>query len=86
METLSHGFIWATSFTLLGAILGIALLLGVTSILHRFIDKLTPTVDEEKELIRGNVAVAQYFGRVISAAILGVSLIISAAIIAGVHG
>ena len=86
MESMNHGLVWATTFTLLGAVLGIALLLGVTSVLSRFIDRLTPNIDEEKEMIRGNVAVAQYFGRVVAASILGVSLIIAASIIAGVHG
>jgi len=36
--------------------------------------------------VRGNLAVANYFGRVVQAAIIGMSIIIAAAIIAGFSG
>ncbi len=37
--------------------------------------------DREKEIVRGNVAVAEYFGRVVAAAIIGASIIIAAAVL-----
>jgi hypothetical protein len=52
--------------------------------LPRLLNHVTPNVDEEREIARGNQAVAQYFGRVVGAAIIGVSLIIASAILAGV--
>ena len=86
MESMPHGLLWATTFSLLGAGLGILLLLLAASQLPRLIERFTPDLDEEKEIIRGNRAVAEYFGRVVAASILGVSLIIAAAILAGIHG
>jgi hypothetical protein len=44
------------------------------------LNHFTPQIDEEKEIIRGNIAVAQYFGRITSALILGFSIIIAVAI------
>ncbi len=80
-----HEMAWATAFTILGAALGIATLLVSVAFVPRLLDKLTPHIDEEQEIIRGNQAVAAYFGRVVAATIIGISLIISAAIIAGIH-
>jgi len=74
---------WAVVFALVGGAVGIVLILVSAVFLPRFIDKMTPNLDEEKELIRGNRAVADYFGRVVAAAILGISLIIAAAILGG---
>jgi len=45
---------------------------------------MTPNIDEEKEIARGNVAVAEYFGRVVAASIIGISIVIAAAILGGV--
>ena len=39
--------------------------------------------DKEKEIIRGNSAVAEYFGRIVSAGIVGISIIIAAAVLGG---
>jgi hypothetical protein len=50
----------------------------------RMIDRLTPNIDEQKEIVRGNSAVAEYFGRVVSATIIGVSLVMAAAVLGGV--
>ncbi len=74
---------WAVVFALVGGTVGIVLILVSAVFLPRFIDKMTPNLDEEKELIRGNRAVADYFGRVVAAAILGISLIVAAAILGG---
>lgn len=86
METLRHGITWAATFTALGAVAGVLLLLAATPVVHRLVARLTPDIDEDKELVRGNRAVAEYYGRVVSASIIGTSLIIAAAILAGIHG
>jgi hypothetical protein len=74
---------WAIVFALIGGLVGIVLILVSAVFLPRFIDKMTPNLDEEKEMIRGNRAVADYFGRVVAAAILGISVIVAAAILGG---
>ncbi len=76
--------LWAVAFSLLGGIVGIVLILAASVLLPRLIDRLTPALDEEKEIARGNVAVAQYFGRVVAAAIIGVSIVVAAAVLGGV--
>jgi hypothetical protein len=76
----------AVLFTILGVFLGIILFLALSLLLPKIIQKLTPRIDEEKELIRGNTAVAEYYGRITAAVITGISIIIAAAIIAGIHG
>ena len=75
---------WAVAFSLLGGVVGIALVMAASVVLPRIIERFTPNIDEEKEIARGNVAVAEYFGRVVSASILGVSLVIAAAVAAGI--
>jgi hypothetical protein len=44
---------------------------------------MTPAIDEDKEIARGNQAVAEYFGRVVAASILGMSIIVAAAVLGG---
>ena len=68
-----------------GAMGMIFMLLGAY-LVPKIVDRLTPSINEEKEMVRGNVAVANYFGRVVQAAIIGMSIIIAAAIIAGFSG
>ena len=75
---------WAVVFSFLGGVLGILLVLAASIVLPRIIERFTPNLDEEKEIARGNQAVAEYFGRVVAASILGVSLIVAAAVAAGV--
>jgi hypothetical protein len=75
---------WSVVFAVVGGLVGMALVLVASAIVPRVIDRLTPNVDEEKEIIRGNSAVAEYFGRVVSAAILGVSIVVAAAVLGGV--
>ena len=72
---------WLVVFAFVGGVVGILLILGAATILPWLINLLTPTIDEEKEIVRGNVAVAEYFGRVVAAAIIGVSIIIAAAVL-----
>jgi hypothetical protein len=45
---------------------------------------LTPNIDEEKEIIRGNTAVAEYFGRIVGACIIGLSIVVAAAVLGGI--
>lgn len=75
---------WAVAFAVIGAVVGIVLVLASTLVLPRLIDRMTPDLDEEKEIARGNQAVAEYFGRIVSAAILGVSIVVAAAVLAGI--
>ena len=49
----------------------------------KMMNRLTPNIDEEKEIARGNVAVAEYYGRVVGACIIGVSVVIAAAVLGG---
>ncbi len=76
--------LWAIAFSILGAVIGIGLILVTSAFLPRLINRLTPAIDEEKEIARGNVAVAQYFGRVVGASIVGASIIVAAAVLGGI--
>ncbi len=60
-----------------------ALVLMASVIVPKLMDRLTPNIDEEKEIARGNTAVAEYYGRVIGACILGLSIVIGAAVLGG---
>ena len=81
---------WAILYALVGGVVGTVLVLLTSSFLPRLINKLTPNIDEEKEILRGNQAVAEYFGRVVSGGIIGISMVVAAAIlgalIAALHG
>jgi len=76
--------LYAMSFVVVGAFIGICFILCSVRFIGPMVDKLTPNIDEDKEIIRGNVAVAEYSGRIISAVIVGISLVVSAAVLAGV--
>ena len=84
MNSVVLDMLWAVAFALVGGVVGVALILGASVLLPRLIDRLTPAIDEEKEILRGNVAVAEYFGRVVGAAIVGVSIVVAAAVLGGV--
>jgi len=75
---------WGVLFIVVGGVAGVAVLLLAAAFLPRLIDRLTPALDEEKEIARGNTAVAEYFGRVVGACILGVSIIVAAAVLGGI--
>ena len=62
---------WSMVFSVVGGLLGMVLVLVASLIVPGLIDRLTPDIDEQKEIARGNSAVAEYFGRLVSAAILG---------------
>lgn len=75
---------WAVIFTAAGGFVGVCLVLLSTLVVPRVLSRLSPSMNEEKEIAGGNRAVAEYFGRIVAAAIIGVSIVIAAAIYAGV--
>ena len=75
---------WAVVYVFVGGLVGVALVIAASAFLPRLINRLTPNIDEEKEIARGNQAVAEYFGRVVAAAILGVSIVVAAAVLGGI--
>jgi len=75
---------WSMVFSFIGGLVGIVLVLVASLIVPRLIERLTPDIDEHKEMVRGNSAVAEYFGRVVSAVILGLSIVVAAAVLGGV--
>jgi len=75
---------WSIVFSLVGGLLGMVLLIVASFMVPRVIDRLTPNIDEQKEIVRGNSAVAEYFGRLVSAAILGVAIVMAAAVLGGI--
>src|SRR5262245_32700419 len=81
---------WAVLFMLIAGITGSGLLVLLIRWLPWTLNRLTPQVDEEREIARGNLAVAQYFGRLVAAGIIGISIVIAAAVLggmmAGLHG
>ena len=75
---------WAVIFSMVGCLVGILMVLAGSIVLPKLIERMTPNIDEEKEIVRGNVAVGEYFGRIASAAIIGISIVVAAAILGGV--
>lgn len=84
MSDLAQNIGYAVMFSAVGGLIGIALVLVASLFLPRLIERMVPNIDEEKEIARGNVAVAEYFGRVVAAGILGISLVVAAAVLGGV--
>ena len=75
---------WAMIFAMLGALVGVLLVFACSFVVPRMVDRITPNVDEVREMARGNVAVAQYFGRVVGATIVGMSTVVAAAVLGGI--
>ena len=74
------------AFMLIATVMGFAVMLLGAFLVPKIVDKFTPNINEEKEIVRGNMAVAHYFGGIVQAVIIGMSIIIAAAIIAGFMG
>jgi|GEM_PF-2252139 Co/Zn/Cd efflux system component len=55
----------------------IAFFMSVIRKAFNIINEITPDVDEIKEILRGNIAVSEYFSRIVSATIIGISIIFS---------
>jgi len=83
METIRN-IGWSVVFSFIGGLVGMVLVLVSSFIVPRLMNRLTPNIDEQKEIARGNSAVAEYFGRVVSATIVGFSLVVAAAVLGGV--
>lgn len=77
---------WPLILTATGLALGLIAFAVAIRLIPKWMDRITPNIDESKEILNGNQAVATYFGRIVSASIIGLSIIIAAAIIAGIHG
>jgi len=75
---------WSMVFSFVGGLVGMALVLVASLIVPGLIDRLTPDIDEHKEIVRGNMAVAEYYSRIVGAVILGLSLVVAAAVLGGV--
>ena len=75
---------WTVVFSVMAGVVGIVLVMGATMVIPKLLERLTPNMDEDKEIARGNRAVAEYFGRVVSACIIGVSIVVAAAILGGI--
>jgi hypothetical protein len=75
---------WSMVFSVIGGVIGMALVIASSLILPGLIDRLTPNIDEQKEIVRGNSAVGEYYGRIVGSAILGVSIVIAAAVLGGI--
>jgi uncharacterized membrane protein YjfL (UPF0719 family) len=71
-------------YTVLGGVLGVLLMALSAFIVSRIVDLMTPRINDEKEIAKGNLAVATYVGQITQAVILGISIIIAAAIISGI--
>ena len=84
MSEVAQNMGWAVAFSVLGGLIGIGLVLLASLFIPRLVDRMTPNIDEDKEIARGNVAVAQYFGRVVGASIIGVSIVVAAAVLGGI--
>jgi hypothetical protein len=70
-------------YTILCGILGMCLMGLAAFIIPKIVDRVTPDIDDEKELLRGNVAMGVYTGIITGAVILGIAIIVAASIIAG---
>lgn len=84
MNQVAMNIAWSVVFAAVGGLVGIALVLCASLVLPKLINRMTPNMDEEKEIARGNIAVAQFFGLVVGASILGVSLVAAAAVLGGI--
>jgi uncharacterized membrane protein YjfL (UPF0719 family) len=83
IETVSN-MGWSVVFSVVGGLVGMVLILAASLVVTRLMCRLTPNMDEEKEIARGNRAVAEYYSRIVSACILGVSLVVAAAVLGGI--
>ena len=75
---------WAVVFMVVAAVTGMLLIMMAAAAIPKLLDRLTPALDEGLEIARGNRAVAEYFGRIVSACIIGFSLVVAAAILGGI--
>ena len=84
MEEAALSIGWAVIFTVVGGFVGVCLVLLATLVIPKVLARMTPNLNEEREIAGGNQAVSEYFGRIVAATIIGISIVIAAAIFAGV--
>ena len=84
MKDIIENLGWAALFMIVTALIGTLLILAASLAIPKIVERLTPAMDEEKEIARGNRAVAEYFGRVVSASIIAVGIVVSASILGGI--
>jgi len=72
-------------YVITGGILGTIIILAATKFVPGIVDKLTPNIDEQKEIVRGNQAIAQFYGMVCGAVIIGISIVVAAAVLGGIQ-
>ena len=75
---------WAALFMIVTALIGTLLILAASLAIPKIVERLTPAIDEEKEIARGNRAVAEYFGRVVAACIVAVGIVVAASLLGGI--
>jgi hypothetical protein len=71
-------------YVLLAGVIGILFMALATFIVPHLVDRMTPRINDEKEIAKGNLAVATYVGQITQAVIIGMSIIVAAAVIAGI--
>jgi hypothetical protein len=84
MEETAVSIGWAIIFIVAGGFIGACLVLLATLFIPKVLARMTPNMNEDREIAGGNQAVAEYFGRIVAATIIGISIVIAAAIFAGV--
>ena len=85
MSELTSAFGTGLLYSILSTLFGLSVFGIATICLPRLVERFSPHIDEQKEIASGNQAVADYYGRIVSAAILGVSIIIATGIFVGLH-
>lgn len=83
LEGLIEGIPLTVIYTFVSGVSGIILLLLATYLVSRIVDRLTPAIDDQNEILRGNIAVATYIGNITQGVIIGLSIVVAASIIAG---
>jgi hypothetical protein len=84
MEETALSIGWAIIFIVVGGVIGGCLVLLAALFVPRLLGRMSPVLNEEKEIAGGNRAVAEYFGRIAGATIIGISIVIAAAIFSGI--
>ena len=82
---MNNDILYILLYTLVGGGLGTLIILFVARFVPGLIDRLTPNIDEQKEIVRGNQAVAHFHGLVSAAVIIGVSIVVAAAVLGGLQ-
>lgn len=67
--------------SLIISLVSLAFFMSVIRKAFTIINEVTPDIDEIKEILRGNTAVSEYYSRVVSAVIIGISIIFSVVLV-----